>query len=122
MGELEQAGQQPGIAPGRQEQVGVLAFQDGAQVDQQGAGGFQRLAVAMAIMGNEDPLRYSVSGVAIRFKHQDAQGRWIGIKVPGGVKGRDGTDAAAPLPSLHIQADVSQWKNAKGGGVMQGQG
>ena len=122
MGELEQAGQQPGIAPGRQDQVRVLAFQGGAQVDQQGAGGFERLAVTVAVMGNDDPLRRSMGRVAVRFEHQDAQGRRIGIKVPGGVQRRDGADAAALLSLFHIQADISQGKGTKGGGIMQRQG
>ena len=35
--QVDQVGQQPGVAPGRHQHIRVLALEDGAQVDQQGA-------------------------------------------------------------------------------------
>jgi len=50
---LEQVWQEPGISPGGQQQVRVVALQDGAQVDQQGALRLQRQSIVESLEVNQ---------------------------------------------------------------------
>ena len=79
--------QQPGIAPGGQQQVGVVCAQQGAQVDQQRAGRLQGQAAAVA-PGGAPPAGggVGVGGVAVRLQREDAQRRDGRVQVPGRVQ------------------------------------
>ncbi|HLE50555.1 MAG TPA: hypothetical protein VI755_00735 [Anaerolineales bacterium] len=111
-------GQQPGVAPGGQQHVGVVALQDGAQPDQQGTGGFQRQAVGVTRAVNGQVGRRGMRRVMVWLYAQDAQGWGQGVQLPGTVQG----DNLFHLAGFVCQdAATRQGEEIVGGGVVQGQ-
>ena len=87
--ELHQEGQQPGVAPGGEQQVGVMPLQQGAQVEQQGQGRVERKAVRVALVARQDRLRVCVCRVAVGLQRQAAQRRGSRVEIPGRVQRGD---------------------------------
>ena len=81
--EFEQFRQEPGVAPAGQDQIGIVHAQDRIEVGQESPDRFERLAIAAAFVGEDDPFWLSMGRVAIRFQPQEAQGWVFGIQVPG---------------------------------------
>ncbi len=114
-GELHQARQQPGIAPLAEDQVGVVALEEGAQVDHQRAQRLEGQAVVEALVAQAERGGGGMAGVAIRLQVKDAQRRQLGIQLPGGIEGFDIPDQLA----LDLHAAARHGEGAAGGGVAQ---
>ena len=112
-------GQEPAIAPGGQQKVGIAAAQERAQPDQQAAGIVQGIAGDVIAKAGQEIGWLFMSGIAVGPEHQGAQRRGIGIHIPGGVQRFDGFDQAI-VTGGHPAA--GQGEDIRGSGIAQGQG
>ena len=93
-GQLPEVRQQPGIPPAAEDQVGVVAREQRAQVDQQRAHRLEGQAVLVLFVAQAERVGHGVVRVAVRLHVEDAQGRGLGIQLPGGIQRLDGVDPA----------------------------
>ena len=123
--QLHQQRQQPGIAPGGQDHVRVVAAQVGPQADQQRGRLVQRQGVADALVRvptawvrDDDALGLVPRRVAVRFEREDAQRRGDRLDLPGRIQRRDADD----LFAAHFHPHVCQREDVEGGGIAQRDG
>ena len=88
--QVQQAQQQPAeggaaVAPIGQQQVRIVAAQQGCQVDQQRAGRFQAQAVGAPGGAHEQAGRFGVKGIDLRREGHGAQRGPGGVQHPGGI-------------------------------------
>ena len=119
LAQLEQAGQQPGVAPQGEQQVGVVLAQDGGQVEQQRAGMRQAEAAGEALAAHQHVFGRGVRRVHVGLQAQQAQRGRGRLQVPGGVQHLQGADFAF---RICLDPAVGQREGAVGGGMVQRQG
>ncbi len=121
-GALEQVGEHPGVSGGGQQQVGIQAREQGAQVNEQRPLGLQRQAQGALLPG----VQQQVGGRApasirprFRLHAQDAQGRLERVQLPGRVQHLQFLDRILRIDS---GSAARQGEGAEAGGVAQRQG
>ena len=83
---FQQFWQQPGIASHADDQIGVMALQNGTQVNEQRSFGLKPQVIFLPPRMNDQLGRRCVLRIAIRPQGKHAQGRRLGIQFPGRIQ------------------------------------
>ncbi len=115
-GHLQDARQEPGVTPGGQDQVRVVALEDSPQRHQKGAGRLEVQGEAGLCRLNPDFAWFGVERIALRLQGQHVQWRMDGVNIPGGTQHLDIVNAVQHI-DLHFA--IGERVGSMAGGITQ---